>query len=408
MTVIHGNQVKLLKNGLEFFPALIAAIDAAEHDVRIETYIFRDDKTGLAVGDALKRAARRGVSVRVIVDGFGSRETSKMFFDQLRLANVNLLVFRPEYRWLSLKKAHLRRTHRKIAIVDRRIAFVGGINLIDDFTESLSTYPRYDYALQIEGPVLENIFRATERLWNLVSWWSMRKRGAEAELRRLLRRPQRAGLPTPVRPLSRTQPEPARDIGNVPVQFLARDNFRHRREIEEAYLNAIANAKQHIVLVNSYFLPGRRLRRELMAAAKRGVHVTLLLQGRADHALMQLATRALYEQLLGVGVQIYEYEKSMLHGKVATVDDEWATVGSSNLDPFSLFLNREANVVVFEAAFARTLRLSVLEEIERGAKHCNPADWQRRPRIERAKTWLAYGFARLIAGWIGFKNEWHG
>jgi cardiolipin synthase len=403
MTITSGNRVRLLKNGSEFFPALIEAIDRAHFEVRIETYIFRDDKTGVAVGDALKRAARRGVAVRVIVDGFGSRETGTHFFDSLRLAGITLLVFRAEYRWLSFRKAHLRRTHRKIAIIDASLAFVGGINLIDDLTESLSTYPRYDYALEIEGPVLASIYQATERLWNLVSWWHVRKQGARAEIRRLLRRPFLER--TIAKAQHATRPDANVQKGNVQTQFLARDNFRHRREIEEAYLKAIVAAKQNILIVNSYFLPGRRFRRELIAAAKRGVAVTVLLQGRADHALMQLATRALYEQMLGAGVKIFEYEKSMLHGKVATIDDAWATVGSSNLDPFSLFLNREANVVVLDTGFARELRLSVLEEIERGARHCDPADWQRRPLIERAKTWLAYSFARVVAGWAGFKNE---
>jgi cardiolipin synthase A/B len=407
MTIVHGNRVRLLKNGLEFFPALIEAIDRAEHEVRIETYIYRDDKSGYAVAEALKRACKRGVSVRVIVDGFGSRETQNAFFDALRLAGIDLLVFRPEYRWLSFKKAHLRRTHRKIAIVDRRIAFVGGINLIDDFTESLSTYPRYDYAIEIEGPILDGIYRATERLWNLVSWWSLRKRSAKQELRRLLRRPDNTSAKKRAA-MALASPHPFQGPDAVALQFLARDNFRHRREIEEAYLDAITKARQHVLLVNSYFLPGRRLRRALVAAAKRGVTVTLMLQGRADHLVMQLATRALYTQLLGNGVRIYEYEKSMLHGKVAAIDDAWATVGSSNLDPFSLFLNREANVVVHDAEFARGLRTSVFEEIESGARHLDPVDWQRRSYAERAKSWLAYGFARVIAGWAGFKNEWHG
>ncbi len=412
METTSGNHVTLLKNGGEFFPALIAAVDAAEFEIRIETYIFRDDKSGLMIAESLKRAAKRGVTVCVLVDGFGSAATSTDFFGQLRAAGVTLLLFRPDFRLLSFRRAHLRRTHRKIVVIDARVAFVGGINLIDDLTESLSPYPRYDYAVRVEGPALASIQRATERLWNLVSWWHVRKMGAQAEIRRLLRRPQsetmhaknnRAAL------MNFAEKNNGGELlGKMRTQFLARDNFRNRREIEEAYLDAIKNAKQKILIVNSYFLPGRRFRRELVAAAARGVEVTLLLQGRADHALLQMATRALYEQLLGAGVKIYEYEKSMLHGKVAAIDDAWATVGSSNLDPFSLFLNREANMVVFDEAFARNLRLSVHAEIAESARHCDPADWQRRPLIERVKTWLAYGFARAATGWIGVKSDWLG
>lgn len=407
-----GNHVTLLKNGGELFPALINSIDAAKFEVRIETYIFRDDRSGAAIADALKRAVKRGVASRVLIDGFGSHETNPNFFTGLRAAGVTVLVFRPDYRWLSLRRAHLRRTHRKIAIIDARIAFVGGINLIDDFTNSLSEFPRYDYAVQVEGPVLANIYHSNERLWKLVSWWSVRKLGAKAEIRRWLRRPQeeitlakaqRAALINAAK-LHQHDGQ----AGGMRAQFLARDNFRNRRQIEDAYLEAIISARKKILIVNAYFLPGRRFRRELRAAAARGVEVTLLLQGRADHALLQMATRALYEQMLGAGIIIYEYEKSMLHCKIATIDDQWSTVGSSNLDPFSLFLNREANIVVQDEAFARQLSTSVFSEIKDGARQFDPADWQRRPLTERIKNWFAYGFARVATGWVGVKSDWLG
>ena len=409
MEATSGNNVTLLKNGGELFPAMIAAIDAAQFEVRVETYIFRDDTSGEAIADSLKRAAQRGVSVRVLADGFGSNATDPKFFDALRNAGVNLLLFRPDYRWISLRRAHLRRTHRKITLVDARTAFVGGINLIDDFTESLSDFPRYDYAVKVEGPVVASIYLATERLWKLVAWWHVRKMGAKAEIRRWLRRPQEdLKLINAERTALANAAEKKSHVGTMRAEFLARDNFRNRREIEEAYLTAIKRATKKILIVNSYFLPGRRFRRELIAAASRGVEVTLLLQGRADHALLQMATRALYEQLLGAGVKIYEYEKSMMHGKVAAIDDGWATVGSSNLDPFSLFLNREANIVVLDEGFARELRLSVEVEIKDGARQFDPAHWQRRPLMERVKNWLAYGFARVATGWIGVKSDWLG
>ena len=407
-----GNHVTLLKNGGELFPAMIDSIDAAKFEVRIETYIFRDDRSGIAIADALKRAVKRGVASRVLIDGFGSHQTHPQFFTDLRAAGVTILVFRPDYRWLSLRRAHLRRTHRKIAIIDARIAFVGGINLIDDFTNSLSEFPRYDYAVQVEGPVLANIYHATERLWKLVSWWSVRKLGAKAEVRHWLRRPQReielakAQRAALIDAAQASQHD--HHAGSMRAQFLARDNFRNRREIENAYLDAIINSQKKILIVNSYFLPGRRFRRSLRAAAARGVEVTLLLQGRADHALLQMATRTLYEQMLGSGIKIYEYEKSMMHCKVATIDDQWSTVGSSNLDPFSLFLNREANIVVLDEAFARQLSGSVFAEIKDGARQVDPANWRRRPFTQRIANWLAYGFARLATGWIGVKSDWLG
>lgn len=382
----RGNAITLLKNGFEFFPALAAAIDSATHDIRIETYIFRDDAAGLMIADALKRAAKRGVSVRVVVDGIGIGDTPAAFFIALKQAGVELAIFRPERKFFNFRKSRLRRVHRKVALVDGRIGFVGGINLLDDLTDSLSdSAPRYDYAVQVEGPLLADIYPAVNRLWQVLLWSSLRQ--------------QKTALYVP------DQIAPA---GEMAAKFVVRDNFRYRRSIEYEYLSAITSATKSILIVSPYFLPGRIMRRALREAARRGVAVTLLLQGRADHALLQLATRALYDQLLNAGVSIYEYERALMHGKVAVVDDDWATVGSSNLDPFSLFLNREANVIVLNAGFANQLRDSVVAEMGQGARQMQVSDWRRRGICLRAKSWLAYGMARLIAGAIGFKNEWGG
>jgi cardiolipin synthase len=381
-----GNRVTLLKNGAAFFPALIEAIDAATEDIRIETYIFRDDPTGVRISHALARAVKRGVHVRVLVDGFGSRDTPPWFFAAMRDAGIKLLQFRPERRHFNFDRTRLRRVHRKIALFDGKVGFVGGINLIDDLTESLSEFPRFDYAVRVEGPVLAEIYTTVHQLWLWVAWQTFRRRDV--------------GEPVPAHRMEK--------VGEVRAAFVKRDNFRHRRDIEIVYRHAIAHARQAILITSPYFLPGRRIRHALIAAAARGVKVTLLLQGRADHAVMQLASQALYGQLLNAGVTIYEYERSMLHGKVAVVDDRWATVGSSNLDPFSLLLNREANLMVEDAEFATSLRRSVEAEMAEGAKRCAVADWRRRSWGARTKSWLAYGFARFAVGFIGFRQELDG
>ena len=391
--IVPGNNVKLLKNGAEFFPALIAAIAAASTEIRLETYIFRDDIAGISIAEALKHAAQRGVAVQVLVDGVGSVRTPRSFFDSMERAGIALLVFRPERKFFSLKKSRLRRVHRKIALIDGKVGFVGGINLIDDMTEALSDFPRYDYAVQVEGPLLADIYLEMVRLWRTVSWWKFGR--------------HRKGIPLPKLPAHVPAPLVREaSAGNINAAFAVRDNFRHRRDIEDAYLVAIANARSEVLITSPYFLPGRGFRRALRTAAKRGVSVILLLQGRADHVLLQQATRALYTQLLGAGIAIFEYEKSMLHGKVAVVDQMWATVGSSNLEPFSLLLNREANVLVFDESFARTLRASVMEEIQLSARRLNPMDWQKRGMLVRAGAWIAYGFARWVMGWLGFAKQW--
>ena len=384
MKIIAGNQITLLKNGAQFFPALIAAVDAATLDVRIETYIFRDDPTGTSIAEALVRAVRRGVAVKVLIDGVGSKDTPPVFFAAMQEAGVNLMVFRPDRRLFHFSKTRLRRNHRKIALIDGKVGFVGGLNLIDDMTESLSEHPRYDYAVRVEGPLLAVVHHAVRNLWLWVALQHFRRK--------------LAGEPS--------LPVESAPAGNHRALFVVRDNFRHRHAIEALYRQAITRAQSSILIVCPYFLPGRRLRRRLVDAAGRGVQVTILLQGRADHLLLQLATRALYAQLLGANITICEYQKSMLHGKVAVVDDAWATVGSSNLDPFSLFLNREANVAVFDEGFARELRESVMVEIRTGAIVCKAEDWKTRSLSARIQSWFAYGVVRWAAGLIGVAKRW--
>ena len=187
---------------------------------------------------------------------------------------------------------------------------------------------------------------------------------------------------------------------------MIRDNLRYRRDIERAYLAAIRTAKREIVIANAYFFPGVRFRRALIAAANRGVTVTLLLQGRVEYRLLHYASRALYGQLLDAGVGIAEYHRSFLHAKVAVVDDHWATVGSSNIDPYSLLMAREANVFVRDAEFADQLRLELLSMIDdRDAPRRARALGQPQSRSRRRVTWIAYGIVRVAMGFLGYGGE---
>jgi len=183
-----------------------------------------------------------------------------------------------------------------------------------------------------------------------------------------------------------------------------RDNIMHRRDIEEAYLKAIQNAKSEIIIANAYFVPGRKFRKALLDAAARGVRVQLLLQGRVEYFAM-FATHAFYSVFLQNGIEIFEYRKSFMHSKVAVIDGEWSTVGSSNIDPFSLLLAREANVLVSDKAFANELRADILKTIQDGAIKISHEDWRHRHLAGRFASWLAYGCLRLFLGLIGYSNE---
>lgn len=379
MAVREGNHVTLLRNGTEYFPALIAAIDAAALEVHLETYIYAEDTTGQAVAEALIRAAQRGVRVRLLLDGYGARDFPAALAERLEASGAVLLFFRPDPERLRMKRRRLRRLHRKLAVIDARIAFVGGINIIDDLNRVGGLDHRYDYAVRVEGPILQDIYPAIRRVWWLVRW----SRGGH--------RPSRF-LPLPI---------VAEPVGELRAEFLQRDNINHRRDIEEAYLDAINGARAEILIANAYFLPGRRFRQALVDAVARGVEVTLVLQGRTDHPLFQLAERALYRYFLECGVKIYEYHASELHAKAAVVDGEWATVGSSNIDPFSLLLAREANVVVHDWVFAAELRSSLRQAVAAGAHPIERQVWDHAPWYLRFASWIVYGLSRLLMGWLG-------
>jgi cardiolipin synthase len=190
--------------------------------------------------------------------------------------------------------------------------------------------------------------------------------------------------------------------GDHDAWFAFRDNISHRRDIEREYLAAILGARKEILIANAYFFPGRRFRRALLRARRRGISVRLLLQGRQEYLLQHYATRALYGTLLDAGVELFEYKKSFLHAKVAVVDGEWATVGSSNIDPFSLLLAREANVFVRNADFAAALRESLEEAIKTDSEPIHRKRWSTRPLLDRMLTWVLYGVARSMMLLLGY------
>src|SRR6266571_2413088 len=347
---LPGNRLTLLRSGVEYFPALEAAIREAQREIFLETYIYAGDATGERITKALCEAARRGVAAHVLVDGFGSRDMPAEFARELRDAGARLLVFRPEVWRFPFRRDRLRRMHRKIAVADGRVAFVGGI-IIDDMDTPRQVPPRYDYAVMIEGPLLGAIQDSAVRLWNRI---------ALARLEHAWR------VSHPVPP-----------------------------HVERA------GSQRAALAVRAYFFPGRRFRRALVGAAARRVRVVVLLQGRVEYVLLYYASRALYGTLLEAGVEIYEYQKSFMHAKVAVIDGDWATVGSSNIDPFSLLLAREANVVVEDRRFAAELRARLRADIEHGARVVAKTRWFRQPLWKRIPNWIGYGVARFAIGMFG-------
>lgn len=383
----EGNKIRLLCSGSAFFPALELAIDAATTEIYLETYIFKNDPIGHMIAAALIRAAKRGVSVHLLIDGYGSYHLPEIFIQRLLNANIKLLIYRREDFFFRFRRYRLRRMHRKLAVIDACIAFVGGINIISDYDHPRIRLPRLDYAVSIEGPVLEKIHHAARHLWMLVAWAHFRKRWINR------------GKP----------PVSIKSKGNQLASFLIRDNLRHRHDIEHAYLNAIDHAKTEIIIANAYFLPGRHFCTALNQAARRGVNVILLLQGKIEYRLQHYATRALYGNLLDAGIRIYEYNRNYLHAKVAVIDRHWSTVGSSNIDPFSLMLAREANLIIMDKAFAHQLRTNLMQAVAKESTPVVRFHWQSQSWLYHALYRVCYFviyYAQSILGY-GYKDMQH-
>ena len=390
-----GNQLQLLNSGAEFFPALINAIDAAQREIFLETYLFANDATGQAVAGALTRAAKRSVRVCVLVDGFGARNFMTDFGKRFQDAGVRYLSYRPAKTAWRFRRSQLRRLHRKLAVIDREIAFVGGINIIDDHNTPAGVGTRIDYAVVARGPITEQVYRAALREWTLVA-----RSGFQAHLQRWTQQ-----WLTEYRQLRHQDPNEIFDNSantGPQARFLPRDNIRHRHCIVNAYLAAIETAQTSVLLAHAYFLPGFRIRHALREAAQRGVKVTILLQGSSDHWMLQFATRALYGSLLKEGISLYEYTSGFLHAKVGVIDGLWLTVGSSNMDPFSIYLAHEGNLEIRDTLMGEMLTQDIQRLIENDSTAITSEQLTHTPWLSRVARWSAYGLVRLLIALAGY------
>lgn len=389
-----GHELQLLQGGGDFFPALVAAIDASEHEIRLETYIFHFDVSGERVAAALVRAAQRGVVVYLVMDGVGTPQIPSEWVVRFADAHVQWHRFSPLGFLGLLAPGRWRRMHRKLCVVDARIGFCGGINILDDLCDpvwgTLDT-PRFDFAVRVRGPLVVDIHRAMALFWSRLQLTRQLEHLQFERVSHLWRQPIK--VPPVVHSGS------VNGIGNqvgAEAALVLRDNVQNRTRIERTYRKAIAGARSEVLIANAYFLPGGKLRRALMFAAKRGVRVTLLLQGGYDNFMQFHASRPVFGALLASGVEIYEYSTGFLHAKVAVIDGRWTTVGSSNLDPLSMLLAREANVVVQDAPFAQELRLCLTSAMDVHGVRLGAHTFANRPWRHRCLDWVAYGLMRTM------------
>ena len=384
-----GHHLQLLEGSRAFFPALIAAIDAASREVLLETYIFDFTGSAAEVAYALERAARRGVAVRVVIDGFGTPEVPPFWRMRFDAARVQWTLYSRTGAFGLLWPGQWRRLHRKLCVIDSLVGFCGGINILDDFHDPNHgplPSPRLDFSLRVEGPLVQQMHDTMRRQWVRIEAVGQLKRARWSGALDLWRA---------ARTQPHTAPTPPGD-SNVRATLLLRDNLRNRAVIERSYLRAIGHAREEIIIANAYFVPGGRMRRALINAARRGVHVSLLLQGRYEYFMQYYASRPVFGALLRAGVHIHEYAPSFLHAKVAVIDGHWSTIGSSNLDPLSLLLAREANVVVDDQRFARRLRERLLHAMVHEGKRMDPVVYEKRPMGQRVMERLALVVMRLL------------
>jgi phosphatidylserine/phosphatidylglycerophosphate/cardiolipin synthase-like enzyme len=361
-----GNSFELLDNGGEFFPAMLAAIDAARDSVLLEMYLVHSGHIVTLFIDALTAAVRRGARVYVVFDAFGSLGLSHADRRRLVEGGVELRFFNP----LALAKrlGNLLRDHRKLLVIDGRTALVGGTGLTDDFAPFGPRGPWRDVMVRIEGPVVADWQRAFARTW--------RRTGAALQL----------PPPPPCRPR----------VGSA--GRLSLSEARQRSVLANGVLHRLDGSVQRAWIMSAYFVPARRFRAALDRAARRGVDVCLLLPGaRTDHPWVRHASRRFYAPMLRAGVRIYEYQPQMLHGKVILCDD-WVSVGSSNLDRWSLRWNLEANQEVADTGFANTVA-ALFERDFAVSRRISRHHWRERAWLDRRRESIAGAIDRYIDRW---------
>lgn len=323
-----GNSLVLLRNGSDFFAELFAALDAAESSICVEFYIIRNDRTGQRLADALRRAAARGVRVLLLYDYFGCFDTPDSFFRELVAGGVTAVAFNPP-SWRKGVRWFDRRDHRKIVVVDGRVAFAGGLNIGDEYAGAGDDGLLWrDVGLRLAGPAVLDLQRLFAEGWR-----------------------EATGLRPPLPPL----PAPTA-CGADAVAIVSGSPHHNRSRIRAAFQLGLAGAGTRVCIETPYFVPDPRFLRALLRAAKRGVQVQLILPAHSDIPLVRLVNRSFYAPLLKGGVEVLERQGTILHAKAMVIDSAWSVVGSANLDQRSFHRNYEVSIIVASEAFGRQVQ----------------------------------------------------
>ena len=365
-------QLQLVKGGKPYFDCLLEMIDQSVHFFHLQTYIFDEDTTGMQVASHLKQAAWRGVKVMVLVDGYASQHLSKNFVTELRQAGVRFRFFEPIF-----KRNHFyfgRRLHHKVAVADGHRALVGGVNIADKYNDLPGQLSWLDFAVNIEGKLARELCVVCWKTW----------KGFPVRTGRIPCGP-------PIASVTSLEMQP------LLARMRRNDWVRAKNQISKSYIEMFSTAQNEVYLLCSYFLPGRILRRVMQLALKRGVKINVIMAGLSDVPMAKHAERFLYDWMLRNNVQIYEYQQRVLHGKVATCDSKWMTIGSYNVNNVSAYASIELNIDVLNETKAKELE-SILKNIME--TECEQVTYEKHIR---SKTWMvqllrwaSYELIRLI------------
>ena len=363
-----GNRVTLINNGDQFFDQLFNAIDQAKLSINLETYIFNSDDIGWKLAKKLSAKAKKGIEVNVIYDAIGCINTSATLFEYMKKMGVELIEYHPVVPWRKYFNLYLR-DHRKLMVIDGSIAFIGGMNIGNEYAgKKYGGHNWRDTHIKIEGPAVRDI-----EYFFLENWH--RQGGAFVDISKYF----------PV----------LKPIGDTIVMALSSHSRRRIKPIYQTYLAAIANARNYIYITNAYFVPDMRIVKSLIRAAKKGVDVRILLPSKSDLPFVQHASRYLYKRFLKHNIRIYEYKKAVLHAKTAVIDDIWATVGSSNLDRRSFNANLEVNAIILDQTFGEKMKNQFLKDIK-NSKEIHLEYYKRRSVVQYLKEWFCYRFRYLL------------
>lgn len=372
------NKVELVHGGKPYFELLLNLINNAADSIHLQTYIFDDDETGILVADALKAAVRRNVSVYLLADGYASQVMSARFINELKAAGINFRFFEPFFK--SRQFYFGRRLHHKIFVADARFALTGGINITNRYNDMPERSAWFDFALYAEGDIASALCVLCWKTWNNF--------------------PVKMGL-TPCEEKKLSFNFKAEELSNLRMR--RNDWMRGKNEISETYIQMFRHAKSHIVIMCSYFLPGKSIRRLLKTAARRGVKIQVITAGASDVILSKYAERWLYDWMLRNKIELFEYQPTVLHAKVSVCDSEWLTIGSYNINNLSAYASIELNLEVYNVDIAKQME-SILETTI--AKDCIAITEQVHKKstniFKQFIRWCSYEIIRFILYLITF------